>query len=338
MTEAFSEKKYTEGAQAGLLTEVEPSQELKLNEASSNFLNNPFKQVFMTEFILGSNKLKLYGNPVFMAEHSQFMKTSLEKFAVSKPPHELLSFGLVLERPMNLLWLYMNGFDEFEDNPQLSLTEFLHLYRLMNYFDIKVPNEFVSLVVRKFIVGSEEETRNTLKDAKNKDSFVRIVNSFISTELEVFFGFLTGKQLAELEVAGRVESGTFEPAPIRVDFQKVVLMKISRDYPEIAKSLNYIPVLVDEKYDTYAERKALLDKNNFIKSNPGWSLFYSFTGEIAGFARTYYNNFWQVELFIVEWGPDLIKIKSNVTQIVSSLNVFGPPPPRTMGFSPILAK
>jgi len=67
---------------------------------------------------------------------SELIKTSLSAFANSKPPYELATFGTVMERPMTLIWLYINDYKLFGTNSHLTLSVFLHMYRLGAYFGI----------------------------------------------------------------------------------------------------------------------------------------------------------------------------------------------------------
>ena len=80
---------------------IEASIALQLDDKATDFLTNPYRDKFMTEFIVGNNKLKFYGNPIIMAQNSELIKTSLPKFAESKAPYELATFGVVLERPLH---------------------------------------------------------------------------------------------------------------------------------------------------------------------------------------------------------------------------------------------
>jgi len=297
------------------LAEIETPKTLNLDETCNNFLNNPYKQVFMTQFNLGSNRLVFYGNPIVMSNlsttGSELIKSSLSKFAGSKPPYELLSFDKVLERPMTLLWLYMNDCQEdiFFPNPQLDLTEFLHLYRLMNYFDVKVPNELAGLIIARFFKTPTEEGRDILKDEKNKDTLIRNINISL-LHLGTYYNelFLTDEERVKYEEKMK----TSDPNIFHyenVDIIQLVLMRIYNDFPEISADIDYIPVLVNNEYSTYAERKVLIDRNNFIKSNTRCDV------DDTGRFTTIYFSKRRSNLTIETWGPNVIKFRYEGVQI-----------------------
>lgn len=126
----------------------ESSTALELPEDVKDFLTSPYRKDLMIEFSLGSNKLSLYGQPFVMAKYSELIKSSIPNLAGSKPPHPLLTFGVVLERPMSVLWAMMNGYDlktSINDESWkehtlkvkgLTAPELLHMYRLANYFGL----------------------------------------------------------------------------------------------------------------------------------------------------------------------------------------------------------
>lgn len=50
------------------ISEETPVLELDLSAKEKKFLTDPYRSSFMTEFLIGSNKLKLYGYPLIMAD------------------------------------------------------------------------------------------------------------------------------------------------------------------------------------------------------------------------------------------------------------------------------
>lgn len=170
-----------------LVEEKAPQTGLILTDASKEFLNSPYKEVFATEFSVGSNKLQFYGQPLIMSKYCELIKTSLPALARSKPPHELLTMGVVLERPMTLLWLYLNGYEQYiiPDQP-LSLTEALHLYRLCNYFGVNLKSGFIISVadfvlqrIAANVINEEldENNRNTLNNILEKHKLLDDFNT-----------------------------------------------------------------------------------------------------------------------------------------------------------------
>lgn len=105
---------------------------LSLSPDAYDFLTSPYREKLLTEFSIGSNKLRFYGQLFVMARTSELIKTGFSKFVESPAPHVLLTHGVVLLRPMTLLWLYYNNYKV--DLGQLSMTELLHMYRLVGYF------------------------------------------------------------------------------------------------------------------------------------------------------------------------------------------------------------
>lgn len=165
---------------------------LELDEKSKEFLTSPYRKDFMTEFLIGSDKLSFYGQPFVMSFHSELIHTSLPKFAASKPPYELLTFGKVLEKPMTLLWLYMNGFGDQLWSGILNMQELLHLYRLCNYFNLeetlttqKDEISFSGNVKTHIIMDFIQDDISTLGDIKddvNKKTLESIFHDFFENK------------------------------------------------------------------------------------------------------------------------------------------------------------
>jgi hypothetical protein len=275
------------------LSEESKSSQLELSEGAMRFLNFPYKEQLMSQFLIGCNKMKLYGQLFTMSENSELIKTSLPALANSPQPYELASFATVLEKPMTLVWLEMNGLaqqgtssptsdDEmprFDRTKQLTLTEWLHMYRLMSYFGTRLESFNFGAIPLLFIESSSEELSNVLKDSKNVATFITLLNKAFGTVLSSETQRIGGRKLDDL---------TFE--------------KLLKEYPDIVKQLNYIPVYIDDKYDTFAERKATIE--NLEKSNS------HFTKSGDSFIRNLH--LFQVRLTPTEWGPDKITFKSTL--------------------------
>lgn len=190
------------------------------------------------EFIIGSNKLRYFGKPDVMAKHSDLIKDSLEIYANSTPPYPLATFAVVLQIPMTILWQDMNDMAWLGSQQYtLSLLEWLHMYRLMAYFGMDLKKYPTANMLNNFI-NSKEEEKKMVADTKNQETLIRIINDAFNTQV--------------------------------VPGSDMLFQKLYKDYPDIATKINYVPVYVNDQYNTYAERKALEDKNNFSKSNPGW--------------------------------------------------------------------
>lgn len=220
-----------------------------------------------------------------MSENSELIKTSLPAFAGSPQPYELASFAIVLEKPMTLIWLEMNGYDDemprFDRTKQLTLTEWLHMYRLMNYFGTRLESFNFEVIPLLFIESSSEELANVLKDNKNVTTLVTLLNK----------GF-------EKRTSSSVKMYPKDHAKKG----NVLFEKLTKEYPDIAKQLAYIPVYVDDIIETYAERKATPE--DLEKINTTWTKSGRF------FTRSFYP--FKVILEPLEWGPDKIMFKSTI--------------------------
>lgn len=297
------------------LLETSP-EALKLGEKGKKFLEAPHKDVFMIPFLVGRNKLNFYGYPLVMADNSELIKSSLDPLAASKPPYELVTNAIVLERPMTLMWLWMHGYGgNLMLNPGLKLDEFLHLYRLGNYFgisDIKgFTNDIALLVAASFYTTPKEDIQKIIADAKNRETLVRLINYFFANISKPSFDFL----LTEAErLQRRIDISAGKSTTI-INPQQVVLMKLYTEFPELAREINYIPVLINDKYATYAERKALANQDNFTKSNPRYSREVGKIDMSSGLMKYVESNeFTEVSytgpssrLKLETWGPDIIK-------------------------------
>jgi hypothetical protein len=179
------------------MTEIKglTAQELDVPDDAKEFLTSPYRKKLMIEFVIGNNTSKMsspvtqglqfYGQPFTMAKYSELIKTNIPNIADSSPPHPLLTFGTVLERPMSILWLMMNGFDLAVHGQDMSghtlivkglnSTELLHMYRLANYFGI--DSELTFLITGEVLkVLSEEKDISKLSD-NDKKSIESILSS-----------------------------------------------------------------------------------------------------------------------------------------------------------------
>jgi len=316
------------------LTEVEATQGLVLDEGSREFLENPYREAFMTEFLLGSNKLKFYGIVLIMSKYSELIKTSLANLAASKPPYELLTFGTVLERPMTLIWLYINDYEMFGLNPHLTLGEFLHMYRLAAYFGIgtETLSRIMSPTIAAFTRTSLEERNKTLEDAKNKDTLIRMLNQFFKVNTgENWYQDWESLLNEDVKKLSAERETPLNLTELRRFAITNLFLRID-EHPDIAKSIDYIPVYVNKIYiPTFAERKALINPNSLGKLNPEWKaepyVFdkTAFKKTVGPAAMTLVPDF---------WGPDNIVFTLTVTPADS------PDVPRIMlrnPLNPILA-
>lgn len=159
---------------AGLTSEPTAYDLPELDDESKDFLTNPLRKDFMTEFSLGSNKLQFYGQPFAMSKHSQLIKDSLKIFSSSKPPYPLLTAGIVLERPMAMLWLMMNDFS-YNFNG-LTTLEMLHMYRVANYLilDQELTRVIIGAALQQVSRDNVEELKKL--DQNNMNTIQRLVN------------------------------------------------------------------------------------------------------------------------------------------------------------------
>src|SRR5437868_5062076 len=77
---------------------------LRLDDKASNFLFSEHREKFMTKFVIGSNELVIYGNPVAMAHESELIKSMLELDS----PYYLFAHETVSEEVATVIMLYLN--------------------------------------------------------------------------------------------------------------------------------------------------------------------------------------------------------------------------------------
>lgn len=295
------------------LSETSTTQGLNLLEPAVKFLNFPHKEKFMSSFVIGNNPsktgslvtrgLKFYGLIPIMTQYSELIKSSLDVYASSQQPYPLLTFGTVLERPMTLVWLELNDFPEISRNEDLNLEEWLHLYRLMGYFGMDTNGFNTARVVLNFLKNSSEDNKKVLSDEKNRDTFTKLLNKELSGG---YVGPLQAKQLFD---------------------------KLTKDSSEISKELRFIPVYVNDKIITYADRKS--DGKTLGRVNWAWY------GESPGtFSRTSYDGLEDYVLTVKQWESDVIKLeyklRSAGTTYVAGKPVQKKPPAIENILSPIL--
>lgn len=252
------------------------------------------------EFTIGNNKLRYFGKPDIMAKHSDLIKSNLEIYANSTSPYPLATFAIVLDKPMTILWRDMNEFSPLGSHQYtLSFLEWLHMYRLMAYFGMDLK-KYPTVNMLKDFTESKEEEKKTISDVKNKETLIRILDSAFKDRL--FYDRKLSNNL----------------------FKKLI-----KDYPDIAKQINYIPVYIDKKYATYADRKTVGNTEIFEKSNPEWLASRIINTTL--YAKNIRSH--RVSLIPLRWGPD--KITFSTSTAVLGLNP-GPPPKVTDMLNPII--
>ena len=272
-----------------------PLEGLYLDEKETDFLTNEYRSVFMTEFLIGRNKVQLYGYPLIMAERSELIKTSLSKFAFSKPPYELLTFGIVFERPITSLWLYLNT-----GNTKIAgdLAELLQLYRLADYFGIEKIGGFSyygklsRMITEKFATISDEDVP-TISQEINQDTLVKVLNEEYKNDN---FNTVAQKTFNESGL------GTYHGNEYEYRFLPKIheqsLMVAREKFPEIAKRLNYVPVFYNGMYYTMVDRKTLSDRKildekmkraHWVPTDKGYNHGYTTFGENENIHQIIFN-------------------------------------------------
>jgi len=165
-------------------TKTSEQTSLPLSPEAQDFLTSPYREALMTPFLIGSNKLLLYGQPFLMAGYSTLIKSVIPEVATSKPPHELLTFGLVLERPITALWLYLNGYMYMYRMEFLDLFELLHMYRICNYFGMEASAlSVLSQITISKLADANTKQIDMILDENNKKSMESVLASSIGKDI-----------------------------------------------------------------------------------------------------------------------------------------------------------
>lgn len=223
------------------LTEEEIATKLDLTDEEKEFLTDPYRSSFMTEFLIGSNKLKFYGYPLIMAKHSEFIKTSIPTLASSKPPYELFNFGQVYELSITLIWLELNEFNTFqrvsEGSKSITLKEWLQAYRLVGYLGINNDNDILVGTFYHFfnlLVDNElNEIKETLENKTDRSTIIKIINRWLHNQ-----NYNEGER---------------------------IFVKLQEHFPNLLTELNYIPVKINNIYVNYANKAVIDNPDLFLK-------------------------------------------------------------------------
>lgn len=305
---------------------LEPAAGLVLDEDSQEFLTSPFRAKFMTQFLLGSNKLEFYGQLFTMAKYSKFFKENISTFGTDNPPYSLLTNGAVLERPMTLLWLEINGYPN-QASPNLaslSMTELLHMYRLCGYFfvieEVYIDQIMIQSIIR-FIRGDKDDVKEALKISVNQGTLITMLNTLFKNLIDLSLDpqelrnftqvFLTKEQLEEDKSNWR----NFVEERLKVVTANI--FNRLAEYPEISKSLNYIPVYARDTLVTFAERKALANPNSLGSGNEEYGWEYELKDGKPSFRIGAPGEMYRVAYPVV-WGPDKIQFDFELVPIAQA--------------------
>jgi len=289
--------------EAKSLNEKEALEGLLLDEESQMFLTSPYREKYMTLFLLGSNRFGIYGQFFTMATRSTFFMEIMDILGKASPPHAIFGSDVILERPITLLWLYMNGYDDpFINNLSiLSLAELLHMQRLFDYFIIKDDDYYTKImnsILTKIYYTDAEIIRATIKTRVDKDSLISMLNRFIKNadQNSDWKSLLSEKQREDI-----MKSSTDKKKTL-ADIERIGVMQLftkMTKVPEILKEIDYIIVLCRDIGVNYAERKALMNPDSLGRLNPDWKKVWN------GFKKLV-DGFWAT-LIPKTWGPDFIR-------------------------------
>lgn len=202
-------------------------------EKVDTFFNSLIYRKFLTEFTIGANKLKFYGLPLTMLKYSELIKTVITKDG----PYFLVTHGTVYEKPMTVIWIYLN--DVIESNyfdwlydilnyPNLNLDEYLQLGRLINYFDIRQ---------RSFIKAYETRVGAALEFSTTEDKKVFQTH-------KVQLGKIIGNAIDKY---------------LEYDTIKIIFDEIMKKAPELIDELKILPI-----YDENNEFVQTTDRNGTV--------------------------------------------------------------------------
>lgn len=149
---------------------------LDLSQEEIDFLENPYREKFLTRFEIGSEKLLMYGSPVHMAGKSDLIKTVM----TYDPPYVLAKDMLVYGGALNVLWLFMNGYQSTESVKKLSLAGWLNLNTLVGYFGVTDQVLMDELGVVGFMDRTIAASDQELKD--NATVIANLINRHATKE------------------------------------------------------------------------------------------------------------------------------------------------------------
>lgn len=111
---------------------------------AEKYFDPEYASKFMTEFQVGKQKLKFYGNPMAMRIRSNLFDSFMSLMKDSDPPYDLATqVDIIYPRSLMAVWIYMNGiYDRFYTNG-LTSGEIVNLWSWVNYFDIPLMAEAV---------------------------------------------------------------------------------------------------------------------------------------------------------------------------------------------------
>lgn len=276
--------------------EPELPEDLKDYDAASDFLTSPYRETLMMPFVLGSNKLKLYGIPLNMAKRSKLIESMLPKLAASKGPHELYSFTEVSERVALLVWAALE--DHWHPLAELDHTidEYLEIHRLVSYLDMDSDYVQHYSAACTFFGLKDDEMKKIVEEKKNQDVLARIFDA-------CFKEGTCSRWMINVENVGYfLDEGIF--------------LKLNTLCPELLKKMNYIPIYIGKYYKAYVDRKVVDKPELFLQKNEDlWAKEdnkYMYTRGLPEGAVMI------VRLTVESWGSDMIKFNIYSTNMIGN--------------------
>lgn len=117
----------------------------------SNILTDPSPEEarFFVPFEVGTDKIKLYGFPPYMAQKSELIKSMMDVLNTNETT--LLATNLDVNRNSLLfVWSRMNNINVAWPS---SVDDIIDMWELLNYFDIDYKDQLVNKYISKIFIG-----------------------------------------------------------------------------------------------------------------------------------------------------------------------------------------
>ena len=136
-----------------------------LGEEEKNYFNPKYASKFMSEFQVGKQKLKLYGNPMVMQGQSGLIESFMDAMSASDPPYELASaVDVIYPRSLMAIWVSLNFHSVRVRHDILNIHENIALWPWINYFIIPMTDKLLDNWVEYLTIAVTLEDISNLED------------------------------------------------------------------------------------------------------------------------------------------------------------------------------
>lgn len=158
-------------------------------------------QRFLVPFVVGTNKIKLYGHPDLMMVRSELVKSLIDKLSLTQDNPLAINQNVDSPNGLIIVWLYICNV--LQRIPLIDPNDYLAIWYWLNYFDVPYKSEFVTGYLRG-LADTKYLTQLVLPENKElRDDILRktkVIDSKLADLLSAKIAYETRDKSYDIEL------------------------------------------------------------------------------------------------------------------------------------------